>query len=66
MKRALLIGLDQYTNFGSLRGCVNDVHAIEPLLVELTRFSGHLILGVVPGKGGPDGSSSEVPRGVPS
>ena len=34
--------------------------------VELTRFPGHLILGVVPGEGGPDGSSSEVPRGVPA
>lgn len=32
MKRALLIGLDRYTNFGSLGGCVNDVHAIESLL----------------------------------
>jgi hypothetical protein len=32
MKRALLVGLDQYANFRSLGGCVNDVHAIEPLL----------------------------------
>ena len=32
--------------------------------LELTRFLGHLILGVRPGEGGPDGSSSEVPRGV--
>lgn len=32
MKRALLIGIDSYTNFDPLRGCVNDVHALEPLL----------------------------------
>ena len=32
MKRALLVGLDEYANFSSLAGCVNDVHAIEPLL----------------------------------
>jgi hypothetical protein len=34
--------------------------------VTLTRFRGHLILGRTQEKGGPDGSSSEVPRGVPS
>lgn len=32
MKRALLVGVDHYTNFTPLGGCVNDVHAIEPLL----------------------------------
>jgi hypothetical protein len=32
MKRALLIGIDQYDNFGDLAGCVNDVNALEPLL----------------------------------
>lgn len=32
MKRALLVGLDQYANFNALGGCVNDVQAIEPLL----------------------------------
>jgi hypothetical protein len=32
MKRALLVGLDDYTNFEPLGGCVNDVRAIEPLL----------------------------------
>jgi hypothetical protein len=42
-------------NFAGIRG-----------RVELTRFVGHPILGVVPGEGGPDGSSSEVPRGVPA
>ena len=34
--------------------------------VELTRFPGHPILGVVPGKEAPDGSSSEISRGVPA
>lgn len=32
MKRALLVGLDEYENFGALGGCVNDVHALKPLL----------------------------------
>ncbi len=32
MKRALLIGIDHYTRFNDLAGCVNDVDAIEPLL----------------------------------
>lgn len=32
MKRALLIGIDQYNHFNALSGCVNDVDAIEPLL----------------------------------
>lgn len=32
MKRALLVGVDQYDSFGSLAGCVNDVDAVEPLL----------------------------------
>lgn len=32
MKRALLVGVDNYANFTALGGCVNDVHAIEPLL----------------------------------
>lgn len=32
MKRALLIGIDQYKNFADLNGCVNDVEALEPLL----------------------------------
>lgn len=32
MKRALLVGVDDYANFSPLGGCVNDVHAIEPLL----------------------------------
>jgi Caspase domain len=32
MKRALLVGLDDYSNFNSLGGCINDVHALEPLL----------------------------------
>ena len=35
-------------------------------LMELTQFPGHLILGVGPGEGGPDGSSIEVSRGVPA
>src|SRR5262245_46864519 len=32
MKRALLVGIDQYDNFNALGGCVNDVNAVEPLL----------------------------------
>src|SRR4051794_30342307 len=32
MKRALLVGIDQYNNFNDLSGCVNDVIAVEPLL----------------------------------
>lgn len=32
MKRALLVGVDAYVNFNPLGGCVNDVHALEPLL----------------------------------
>ena len=32
MKRALLVGIDEYDRFGGLDGCVNDVNALEPLL----------------------------------
>lgn len=32
MKRALLVGIDTYDNFNGLTGCVNDVHALAPLL----------------------------------
>ena len=32
MKRALLIGIDEYDNFPGLGGCVNDVNALTPLL----------------------------------
>ncbi|MDA8283670.1 MAG: caspase family protein [Actinomycetota bacterium] len=32
MKRALLVGIDDYQNFPSLAGCVNDVTALTPLL----------------------------------
>ena len=32
MKRALLIGIDEYDRFGGLDGCVNDVNMLEPLL----------------------------------
>ncbi|HEY8777598.1 MAG TPA: caspase family protein [Gaiellaceae bacterium] len=32
MKRALLIGIDQYDNFNNLAGCVNDADALEPLI----------------------------------
>jgi hypothetical protein len=32
MKRALLIGIDQYEQFAPLSGCVNDVNAMAPLL----------------------------------
>lgn len=32
MKRALLVGIDQYDNFSNLGGCVNDVKSLYPLL----------------------------------
>src|SRR5450759_2117821 len=32
MKRALLVGIDRYDRFGGLKGCVNDVTALSPLL----------------------------------
>ncbi|MGH9165998.1 MAG: caspase family protein, partial [Acidimicrobiales bacterium] len=32
LKRALLVGVDDYVNFNPLAGCVNDVRAIGPLL----------------------------------
>ncbi len=32
MKRALLVGIDHYTHFNPLMGCINDVDAVEPLL----------------------------------
>ncbi|GCE42955.1 High-affnity carbon uptake protein Hat/HatR [Rhodococcus wratislaviensis] len=32
MKRALLVGIDHYPDFGDLAGCVNDARALAPLL----------------------------------
>lgn len=32
MKRALLIGIDQYDNVSDLSGCINDVNSLSPLL----------------------------------
>ena len=32
MKRALLVGIDDYDRFGGLNGCVKDVDALEGLL----------------------------------
>lgn len=32
MKRALLVGIDEYDNLSQLYGCVNDVNALHPLL----------------------------------
>lgn len=32
MKRALLTGVDEYSNFSKLSGCINDVNAVMPLL----------------------------------
>lgn len=32
IKRALLVGIDNYKNFNNLAGCVNDVNALLPLL----------------------------------
>jgi len=32
MKRALLVGIDEYDNLNSLYGCVNDVTALHPLI----------------------------------
>jgi hypothetical protein len=34
MKRALLVGIDEYRQFNNLGGCVNDVRALEPLLAK--------------------------------
>jgi len=31
VKRALLVGIDEYDNFPNLGGCINDVHALNPL-----------------------------------
>src|SRR5258708_40347985 len=45
MKRALLIGIDQYDRFNGLKGCVNDVEALAPLLArhefQLPNFDCH-------------------------
>ena len=45
MKRALLIGIDQYDRFNGLNGCVNDVQALAPLLArheyQLPNFDCH-------------------------
>lgn len=32
MRRALVVGIDQYNGFNNLAGCVNDAHALAPLL----------------------------------
>lgn len=32
MKRALIVGVDEYDNYSSLGGCVNDANALDPLL----------------------------------
>lgn len=32
LKRALLVGIDEYDDYNNLSGCVNDVESIEPLL----------------------------------
>ena len=32
LRRALLVGIDEYDNFNGLGGCVNDVHRLQPLL----------------------------------
>src|ERR1700674_2009146 len=32
LRRALLIGLDNYDNFSPLTGCTNDVQSLEPLI----------------------------------
>ncbi|HET7690514.1 MAG TPA: caspase family protein [Nocardioidaceae bacterium] len=32
MKRALLVGNDEYDNYRDLNGCANDVHALHPLI----------------------------------
>lgn len=45
MKRALLIGIDQYDRFNELSGCANDVRALAPLLArhefQLPNFDCH-------------------------
>jgi hypothetical protein len=32
MKRALIVGIDEYESFNTLNGCINDVRALQPLL----------------------------------
>jgi hypothetical protein len=32
MRKALVVGIDYYSNFSSLRGCVNDAHAVKAAL----------------------------------
>ena len=32
LRRALVVGIDNYPSFGDLSGCVNDAHALAPLL----------------------------------
>jgi hypothetical protein len=62
--RVVAVDDDGQNHFAILPGSVaKNRHLLD---LELTRFVGHPILGVVPGEGGPDGSSSEVPRGVPA
>src|SRR5438105_3276193 len=34
MKRALLVGIDNYRNFNDLAGCISDVRALQPLLAK--------------------------------
>ena len=49
MKRALLIGIDYYPQFGHLSGCVNDARALNPLLSrnedDSLNFSCRVLLG---------------------
>jgi uncharacterized caspase-like protein len=32
MRKALIVGIDHYTHFTSLSGCVNDAHAVKEIL----------------------------------
>jgi hypothetical protein len=32
MRKALVVGIDHYSHIGSLAGCVNDAHSLDPLL----------------------------------
>ncbi|SUA46439.1 caspase family protein [Nocardia africana] len=51
MKRAILVGIDDYTHFKSLRGCVNDAKALHPLLArnedDSVNFDCKTMLGTV-------------------
>jgi hypothetical protein len=51
VKRALLVGIDQYDTYGDLWGCVNDAEALQPLLAcnddDTLNFKVKVVVGTV-------------------